>query len=42
LWRLKLLALESMAVIGLDLKGERGWKSKRDLMSEKFACWPGS
>ena len=42
LWRLRLGPLESRAVIGLDLKGERGWKSKKALMSGKFACWPGS
>ena len=42
LWRLRLEPLESRAVIGLDLEEERGWKSKRDLMNGKFACWPGS
>ena len=31
--------LRSRVVIDLDLEGERGWKSKRDLMSAKFACW---
>ena len=40
LWRLRLGPLESMAVIGLDLKGEHGWKSKEDLMNRKCVCWP--
>ena len=40
LWRLRLGPLRSMAVIGLDLKEERGWKSKEDLTSGRFACWP--
>ena len=37
--RLRLGPLRSRVVIGLDLKGERGWKSKEALMSGKFACW---
>ena len=36
----RLEPLQSMAVIGLDLKGERGWKSKEDLMKGRFAYWP--
>ncbi len=39
LWKLRLELLRSRVVIGLDLEGERGWKSKEDLMSGKFACW---
>jgi len=38
LWKSRLGPLESMAVIGLDLKEERGWKSKEDLMNGKFGC----
>ena len=32
--------MRSRVVIGWDLEGERGWKSKQDLMNGKFACWP--
>ena len=42
MWRLRPGPLQSMAVIGLDLKEERGWKSKEDLTKGKFACGPGS
>jgi hypothetical protein len=38
-WRLRLEALRSWVVIGFALQGERGWRSKRALMSGKFACW---